>query len=229
MRMVVFANGEMSDPKAAVAQWARPGDCLVAADGGARHALAAGARLQHVIGDMDSLDPGLRRRLAATDTAFHTAPVAKDETDLELVLLWAVSQPAVSEIVVLGALGGRPDQAQANVLLLGHPALAGRRVWMAAGRWEIQVIRAGESLTISGAPDDTLSLIPLGGAAHGVSTGGLVYPLADETLDFGPARGVSNRFLSDTATVSVREGLLWCYHERSLPTATLSASGGLDG
>jgi len=173
-------------------------------------------RLQHVFGDMDSLDVELHQQLERAGVVFHLAPVAKDETDLELVLTWAAQQTNVGEIVVLGAFGGRPDQAQANLLLLALPGLASRRVWMVDGRWSVRLIRGGEREILHGAPGDILSLIPLGGAVHGVATSGLAFPLSEETLTFGPARGVSNRLVAETATVSVRQGLLWCFHERSL-------------
>ena len=214
MRVVIFANGLMDDPAADVRAWTRPVDHFVAADGGARHAMAAGIRLHHVIGDMDSLDQGLRRRLEEMGAEFHVAPVAKDETDLELALLWAAAQPHVHEIVVLGAFGGRPDQALANLLLLAIPELAPRHVLMIDGRWSVRMIRGGERVTFRGAPGDCLSLIPLGGPARGVTTEHLAFALAAETLAFGPARGVSNRFEAETATVTVQEGLLWCFHER---------------
>ncbi|MEA3397303.1 MAG: thiamine diphosphokinase [Chloroflexota bacterium] len=221
MRVVIFANGLMDDSAADVRAWTRPDDHFVAADGGARHAMAAGIRLHHVIGDMDSLDQGLRRRLEEMGAEFHIAPVAKDETDLELALLWAAARPHVHEIVVLGAFGGRPDQALANLLLLALPELASHRVLMIDGRWSVRVIRGGERVTFRGAPGDCLSLIPLGGPARGVTTERLAFPLAAETLALGPARGVSNRFEAESATVTVQEGLLWCFQEQS------SARGGL--
>jgi len=215
MRLVIFANGLMDDPAVDVRAWTRPGDHFVAADGGARHAAAAGISLHHIIGDMDSLDQDFRCRLEETGAEFYIAPVAKDETDLELALMWAAGQPHVQEIVVLGAFGGRPDQALSNLLLLALPELASHRVLMIDGRWSVRVIRGGDRVTLRGTLGDCLSLIPLGGPAGGVTTEHLAFPLAAETLAFGPARGVSNRFEGETVTVTVQEGLLWCFHERS--------------
>lgn len=216
--IIIFANGLIENPRAEAAHWIQPDDVIVAADGGTRHALAAGLTPTHVIGDMDSLEPELRARLKATGTTFHVHPPAKDETDLELALLWAAEQAAdavdgVNGIIILGALGGRPDQELANLLLLALPALAGHEVVLAGGGWAIRVIRSGETLTLRGAPGATVSLIPLGGDAHGVTTTGLAYPLRDESLHFGPARGVSNVTQSEEAAVTVREGLVWCLHE----------------
>ena len=212
MRTIIFANGVIADPAVEADRWVRPGDCVVAADGGTQHALAAGLTPAHVIGDLDSLSPEQRARLEAAGTTPHAHPPAKDETDLELALTWAAAQPDVTQIVVLGALGGRPDQALANLLLLALPVLTGHEVVIAAGEWTVRCLRGGEMVTFHGQPGDTLSLVPLGGDAVGVTTYGLAYPLRDETLFFGPARGVSNVLADETATVSLRTGLLWCFN-----------------
>lgn len=212
MRIIIFANGVMPDPPIAAARWVQPGDVIVAADGGTRHVLAAGLMPAHVIGDLDSLDIGLRARLEAAGTVFHVHPPAKDETDLELALLWAAEQRA-EVIIILGALGGRPDQELANLLLLALPALAGREVALVGDGWVIRCIRGGETLLLRGTPGATVSLLPLGGDACGVSTMGLAYPLRDETLRFGPARGVSNVMEGREATIMVREGLVWCFSQ----------------
>lgn len=214
MRIIIFANGVMDDPLADAIRWIGPGDIIVAANGGTRHALDAEMIPQHIIGDLDSLGPKVRAQLKASGTVFHAHPPAKDETDLELALLWAAEQP-VETIVVLGALGGRPDQALANLLLLALPALVDREVLLADGAWTICCIRDGETRILHGSPGDTVSLIPLGGDAHGVSTTGLAYPLRDETLHFGQARGVSNELVREEATVTVQEGLLWCLSKDS--------------
>jgi thiamine pyrophosphokinase len=62
--------------------------------------------------------------------------------------------------------------------------------------------------TMRGAPGELLSLLALGGPAHGVVTDGLEYPLRDETLVPGSTRGVSNVFTGDIATVTVADGTL---------------------
>lgn len=215
MRIIIFANGIIADPEAEAARWIRPGDLVIAANGGTAHALAAGIAPDHVIGDMDSVSEAQRARLP--DATLHPHPPAKDETDLELALLWAAAQsplpPPKPVIVILGALGGRPDQALANLLLLSLPALRGLDVRIADGPWTCRIARGGETLRLPGAPGDTLSLIPLGGAARGITTEGLEFPLTGERLDFGPARGVSNVFAGEVATVRVEEGVLWCFHK----------------
>jgi thiamine pyrophosphokinase len=212
MLALVFANGDLNpgplvDRALAAADEA---SLWVAADGGALHAEALGAPIQTVIGDMDSLTEADLIRLEARGATLRRFSPAKDETDLELALLYVIERGADS-VRVIGALGGRLDQTLANVLLLTRPELAGRDIRLVAGRQAAWLLTPGAH-PIEGRPGDTLSLVPLGGDAGGVATDGLQYPLHEETLAFGPARGVSNVFVGAQATVRLESGLLLAIH-----------------
>ncbi|MBN1203184.1 MAG: thiamine diphosphokinase [Anaerolineae bacterium] len=210
-RALVFANGDLNDGPAVRAALRYAADALiVAADGGARLALACDLKPDVVVGDMDSLTADDRAILEALGAVFERHPAAKDETDLELALLAAVTRQA-AWIRVIGAVGDRLDQTFANVYLLALRELAGQDVRLVAGRQTLWLIGPG-SHPLHGAPGDTISLIPLAGDAVGVETGGLVYPLRDETLRFGPARGISNVMDADEAYVSLAAGTLIVVH-----------------
>jgi thiamine pyrophosphokinase len=206
MRAIIFANGRFTDAQEA-RSLLRGDDLVIAADGGTRHAWEVGVDPQYVIGDLDSLTLTEQERLRSSGAQISSFPPRKDETDLELALLRAASEEAES-IVVLAALGGRLDQTIANLLLLALPELDGIDVRVVAGRQEVFLIRR-EAL-IEGQPGDIVSLIPLGGDAVGVTTQGLEWHLYDDTLRFGPARGVSNVLTRERASVRVRQGLLLC-------------------
>ena len=62
--------------------------------------------------------------------------------------------------------------------------------------------------TLAGRPGDLVTLLPFAGAAEGITTEALRYPLADETLEPGPARGLSNVRLAPAASVDLRRGRL---------------------
>lgn len=210
-RAVVLANGSLDDAPILIERLAGwHGAKVVAADGGARHAAALGLAISAIVGDLDSLDAQTRRELEQTGTPFEISPSQKDETDLELALLFA-AQEGAEEIAVIGAVGGRLDMTLANLLLLLHPGLAGIRVEVWHGAQIAWLIRPpGDE--IDGEVGDTLSLIPLGGDAQGVASEGLAYPLRGETLALGPARGVSNVLAAARARVRLTGGALLAVH-----------------
>ncbi len=206
MRALIVANGCVA--KGEMAQsLIQPNDCIIAANGGAVIALRLGLEPQMVIGDLDSLPSDVRTRLEERGCQFLEHPARKDETDTELAIRYAVEKGA-QEIVLLGAIGGRLDHTLANILLLGMPELAGIRARITAGNTDTWLIRSGEELEMHGQPGDTITLLPLGQDAVGITTTGLEWALDDDTLSFGPARGVSNVMTAETAQVALREGLL---------------------
>jgi thiamine pyrophosphokinase len=208
MHVVVVANAPELDLTPYV-PLLHAADALVAADGGALPLLRAGIPPRVVLGDMDSLDAASLLALAERGVELRRHPREKDETDLELALLYA-AEAGAHTIDVLGALGGRWDHTLANVALLALPELRGLHTRLLDGEQTLFLVR--EAATLLGRRGDTLSLIPLAGDAHGVTTAGLLYPLVEATLSFERARGISNVLLDPPGNVSVREGLLLVVH-----------------
>lgn len=207
-RTVIIANGELRVLDAARA-WLRPGDRLIAADGGAHHCRTLGLIPHLVVGDLDSLSPEERAELERAGTRFEVHPARKDETDLELALR-AARREGAQEVVILAALGGRWDQSLANVLLLAHPDFALLALRLADGSDTFWIVR--DHATVRGVPGDIVSLVPLGGEAEGVTLTGLEYPLNDDVLRFGYTTGISNRLTASEATITVRRGVLLVVH-----------------
>jgi len=205
-RAVIFANGELSHPEA-VLRLVKPGDLLIAADGGARLCHQLGLIPAILIGDFDSLDEDEVTSFAESGAQVIRHPERKDFTDLELALRYAQSL-SVREVVVFAALGARWDQTLANLLLPAAAGLVGMRIRLVDGPQEVMLLRRGEALSIQGQTGDTVSLIPIGGDASEVTTHGLEYPLLSETLYFGATRGLSNVLLDNRATIHLKEGLL---------------------
>ena len=211
VRALVFANGDLNDgPAVQAALRAAPDALIVAADGGARLAYACGMTPRLVVGDMDSLSAEELHTLQTAGAKLERHPPHKDESDLELALL-ATVRAGARWVRVIGAVGDRLDQTLANIALLAMDALTGCDVRLVAGRQTLWLIGAGEH-TLHGQAGDTISLLPLGGDVHGITTAGLEYPLRNETLRFGPARGVSNVMTGERAQVRVRTGTLVVVH-----------------
>lgn len=212
MSVLIFANGDLQP-----SDWLQPyldsANAIIAVDGGARHVLGLSMMPDLLIGDLDSLAMGVKERLMSEPTIIIAHEPAKDETDLELALLYAVRNYE-DEILVFGGLGGRLDQMFANILLLMHPQLRDRNISFKTKYQQIWLIE--DEATIEGEKGDTVSLIPLGGDVRVAATEGLRWALQDEVLTFGPARGVSNEMVDDTASVRVHTGHLLCVHTRQV-------------
>jgi len=205
MRAVVVAHGDVLPSDRAVID---AKDYIVAADGGAL-ALERWKVLPHlIVGDMDSLGDSGMERFARQGIPVAKFSAVKNESDLELAVAHAIAAGA-TEIVLLGALGGeRLDHETANLLLLADPGYDGVRLEARRGALRIRAIRGDGSLSVAAPVGALVTLLPVNGDAEGVTTAGLRYPLSDETLRFGRARGLSNEVASLPATVTVRKGSL---------------------
>lgn len=216
-KALIFANGDVNDGsmvRCALAG-ADTDTLIIAADGGARVARFYGFDPQIVVGDMDSLTEDELQVFVDGGAEIVRHPPEKDETDLELALTLAAERGA-TWIRVVGGVGHRIDQTMANIYLLGLDILDPLDVSMVAGEQEMWVLRCCDH-EIIGTPGDTISLIPVGGPVEGVTTEGLYYPLNDETLHFGPARGISNVLEGNRGTIYVREGVLLVVHTFGRP------------
>jgi thiamine pyrophosphokinase len=203
---IVLAGG---DPVAPGTRSLLPNaELVVAADSGVHNAAALGLHVDIVVGDLDSADPAIVDAAVAHGARVERHPAEKDATDLELALLTAEAQGA-REVVVVGGAGGRLDHLLANLALLASPRFVDLEITALIGVARVTVIRPGRAPTeLRDQPGALLTLIPLGGDALGITTGGLQYPLDDEDLAAGTTRGVSNVFDTENATVAVRDGVL---------------------
>lgn len=199
--IIIFAGGE-SSPSTLIGELPVP-DLVIAADSGYGNAETLGFAVDVLIGDLDSLNHATSPN-PAIETIRH--PRDKDATDLELAFEYALrSQPR--RIVLVGAEGGRFDHELSAISVL------------AGDRWatvpEIDWVRTdGNCHVIRGArrlqgdPGAYLSLIAIGGDAHGVTTVGLAWELSSQTLYAGSSRGISNQFKKPEVVVRVETGVL---------------------
>lgn len=202
------------------ARAARATPLVIAADGGARRCLEQGVRPDLVVGDLDSIRPEMLERLRELGIAVERAPTDKDESDTELCLGAAVARGA-SVIRLVGALGGqRVEHSVANMLLLAHPMLDDLDAAIVAPPSVIRRVGSSDSggtITVRGTPGDHLSLFPADTVVDGVRTDALRFPLHEEPLRPGPARGLSNALLTTEARVHVARGRLLVVHTAANP------------
>ena len=215
-RAIVLADGTPPSRAGLDETWPRWDAAIettIAADGGARLADRLGLRLDRWIGDGDSLAPEDLEAVRERGIPIELVRQDKDESDTELAVLAAAE--LADDITILGALGGaRVDHAVANLGLLAHPALADKQVRLLDDAARVTLLQSSNTgtepvtSTLKGRVGDIVSLLPMGDAVEGVTTSGLRFPLEDDRLLAGPARGLSNVRLAPTATVTIRRGRL---------------------
>jgi thiamine pyrophosphokinase len=205
VKAVIVAHGDVAP---ADRHALRGAELVIAADGGAIALEAWGIVPHLIVGDLDSLGRERAAALGERGAKVVSFPVAKDQSDLELAMRYALESGA-DDIVLLGILGGkRIDHALVNAALLADPAYRARGVRAIHGDTQLRVVHAGESLELRGPVGSTVTLVPVRGDAGGVRTHGLRYPLDGGELHFGKSLGLSNVVASLPAHVSLKEGVV---------------------
>lgn len=201
-RAILFTNGQ-AKPDFEVNLL--PGDFLVAVDGGLRHLKRLGLKPHLLIGDLDSVDASELAEIMEAGIEVQRFPPAKDQTDLELALEYAL-KAGYTQIVIAYPFGNRVDHTLGNLSLLSQPNLAGKTLSLDDGQVEARLLDASASLPTQ--PGELVSLIAWGAPVEGITTEGLQYPLNNETLFPWQTRGISNVALADSIELEFKSGHL---------------------
>jgi thiamine pyrophosphokinase len=201
--VLIFSGGDAPSPGQVAAL--PKVDLVIAADSGIDRAQAAGCVVDIGIGDFDSVTASGYVQAERSGAQLVRHSTTKDETDLELAMNVAL-ESSPRKIIVLALDGGRPDHYLANLALLADRRFASVEIDAAIAGADVAIVHNQRPFT--GRVGQLLSILPIGGDAHGVRTNGLEYPLVGETLPAGSPRGISNVFSSPVAVVSVDDGVL---------------------
>jgi thiamine pyrophosphokinase len=158
------------------------------------------------VGDLDSISDDDLEEARSLDTEIVQHSTDKDLTDTEIALHLARTLKYERIHVVSGG-GDRFD----HLVAMLHSLVAHAQdvvVTAHVGPSIIHFVTPKERFHATCAPNTTVSLIPLGGAARGVRSEGLKWNLARETLHSFASRGVSNCTTADSFSLSLRTGVL---------------------
>lgn len=208
---IILANGKIENPDLLKERLSpNPVATVIAADGGYQHAESLGLSVDLLVGDLDSVSQDVKNKLVDSGASLEPYSASKDEIDLELALLHAKKLGA-TDILMIGALGGRVDMSLANLLLLTHPQMVDVQIQVWNDLQTIWLIRPPGG-QIAGQIGDTVSLFPIAGDATGITTSNLEYELIDATLTAGEVRGVSNVLATQVGQVKFHSGMLLVVH-----------------
>ena len=198
----IVANGAISDV-AFVRESLMDCEYLIACDGGLWWFSELGMEPDCIVGDLDSISGSVL-------VMFDRVPVLrfsaqKEETDLELAVAHACDQGA-EDILILGGLGGRFDHQLGNTHVLAQAVRRGITAELRDENTRVWVVN--DHCRLHRRDGTLITLFPLGTSAEGIVTEGLRFPLKDESLHAGYARGVSNEINDESAVVSLKNGML---------------------
>jgi thiamine pyrophosphokinase len=204
--LLVVAGGEIRDMAFLRSKLSelKPAE-IICADSGAGYLHTIGIVPHVIIGDMDSLSPGMLEHFTERGSRIIRFPEGKNETDTQLALEYAFDA-VPDEIYVFGAFGTRIDHTLANVSLLALGVKKGIQVKF-IDEWCETFVVDRES-TIEGEPGQTVSLLPLSDTVTGITIEGFEYPLNDGMMEIGAPYGVSNRLIAARGVISVKSGHL---------------------
>lgn len=205
---IIFIGGDAphDNAHAYVMTDAAPDAVIIAADSGWEYALQAGRTPRYLIGDMDSISPVHLRDAMDREVEIIEHSPEKDHTDTELALHLARDLKCTNIHVVTGG-GDRFDHVLAMVHSLvnfAEDALVTAHI----GQSFVRIATPQETTNINVNINDTVSLIPLGGHAKGVTTSGLKWNLTKDILKSFESRGVSNVATASSVTIRIRTGTL---------------------
>ena len=200
-RCVIFGGGQIGDPEQ-IKNLVRQEDYLICADSGYRHCVQLGFSPQLVLGDFDSY-----AGVVQSDCELLRYPIEKDDTDTMLAGKTGLER-GETEFHIYGGMGGRrTDHTIANFQALLYLARRGAQGWL-YGQGERYTAVCGGTVTFPARDRGILSVFCLGADARDVSIQGGQYPLHHAVLTAEFPLGVSNHFVGQPITVSVRDGSL---------------------
>lgn len=174
---------------------------IIAVDGGLEHCAKMHILPDMLVGDLDSVSPELLK--SYPELPIRRFPVDKNETDLELALQ-GLFTPEVEKITVYGALEKRVDHSLANLhLIRRYPG----KVFL-ENETELLFALTG-SVEIPCLPGQTISFIPIGDPAAGITSEGLKWELREASFS-KYFFSLSNICLTKKVKISVQSGDLLC-------------------
>ena len=178
----------------------RPGDLVVAADGGLEYLRQLHILPQHILGDFDSLG----YQPEGENVAAY--PPEKDDTDMMLAVKYGLEK-GCDTFLIYGSLGGRLSHTMANLQTLRFLCEKGCRGALVDGGSIVTMIQ-NERLCLAQTCAGMLSVFAQGGRAEGVSIRGLKYNVENVSFTTDYPLGTSNEFVGEDAQIEVRSGTL---------------------
>jgi thiamine pyrophosphokinase len=201
-KCILLANGQPPSKKVFNFFSRNDYNTLICADGGANTAAKLGLIPDYIIGDLDSITPGVY------DYFYDRCEIIQikrqSDTDVEKCLKYAVKKK-FDDVILLGSTGDRLDHSFCNIGI----------VLKYFDRINIKIIHKKSILsaytgnvTLKTIPDETISIYGIDSKTR-ISSTGLKFQLKNISLPFGKKESTSNIALRNEVALKIKDGIVF--------------------
>lgn len=207
-KIVIVSGGELDEEFTLSILEQPESHFIIAVDKGMEFLYHHDIMPSYIVGDFDSVD----REIADYYRDETRIPIreynpVKDASDTEIAIRLAMTL-GCSELLILGATGGRIDHLWANVQTLTVPFRAGIDAKILDKQNRIRLIGGDTVLKKEEAYGPYFSVFPLVQEVYGFSIEGAKYPLHDHVLTPYDSLCVSNQIKEDEVKISFASGVV---------------------
>jgi thiamine pyrophosphokinase len=207
-KCIVIGAGDLTVGEFAVGEE----DLVIAVDGGLAYCEVLGVEPDLILGDFDSVSDTQAEAVAYLEEQIPERiirlPREKEDTDMSAALKEGLNR-GYTRFHIYAGCGGRFDHTLANIQCLLYLKNRGAVGYLIDGSGMMLIIR-DESVQFQKGLEGTMSLFSLVEESKGVTIEGMKYTLQDATVRNDYPVGISNEFIGETATISVKDGSLVC-------------------
>lgn len=198
MRCIIIAGSPDTDSNF-IKSYVKEDDFVICADKGYFYAKNAGITPDVVVGDFDSFCDTI-----TDDCEIVKLNPIKDDTDTVHSIDIALEK-GYSDIIIIGAIGGRIDHSFANISALQYIHKKGSNGILLSANERVEFLSEGE-YSFDNYNGKTFSLFPFGCNKVCVSYEGAKYPLNRYYIQSNIPLGVSNEFISEKCKINIYDG-----------------------
>ncbi len=186
-------------------------DKIIAVDGGLAALSQLNLKPDAVVGDFDTVEESVlsEYRNFSGDITWDIHKPEKDETDTELALCTAMNL-GCTDLVLLGATGGRLDHFMGNLHLLYYCLKQGVDASIVDPKNRITVLEKGRGFEADKMWGTYISFLPLTMDVKGITLSGFKYPLLKKDISIGTSLCISNELSGAAGSIEFDSGVLIC-------------------
>ena len=203
-RIVIVSGGQLDEELTLSILKDEKSQCIIGVDKGMEFLYAHQIMPSYIVGDFDSVKEEIADYYRnETNVPIREFNPVKDASDTEIAVRLSLTL-GCSELIILGATGGRIDHLWANVQTLTIPYKAGVDAKIMDSQNMIRLIGGGDThIRKDEAYGPYFSVFPLGEEIFGFNIEGARYPLRNHTLTPYDSLCVSNQIADDEEEVII--------------------------